>query len=90
MELHPFVMGLFIQLQDANCDKVVDLFLTFNGFDFAENGLEGGSTIKIFDKETYSGDLVNIDPSEFSNLLTVNLGADKTSAKASWISNSAF
>lgn len=77
MELHPFVMGLFIQLQDANCDKVVDLFLTFNGFDFAENGLEGGSTIKIFDKETYSGDLVNIDPSEFSNLLTVNLGADK-------------
>ena len=50
---------------------------SFNGFDFAENGLEGGSTIKIFDKETYSGDLVNIDPSEFSNLLTVNLGADK-------------
>lgn len=77
VELHPFVMGLFIQLQDANCNKVVDLFLTFNGFDFDENGLEGGSSIKVYDKETYSGELVNIDPSEFSNLLTVNLGADK-------------
>lgn len=76
LQLHPFIMGLFIQLQDADCNKVVDLYLTFNGFDFDENGFEGGSDIKIYDTEDYNGELVNIDPSEFSNLLTVNLDAD--------------
>ena len=73
---YPLSLGLILQLQNADCQKVVDLFLTFNGFDYDEFGMANGSDIRFYTPGEYNGEYIIVDPNEFTSVGNINIDAD--------------
>ncbi len=77
VDIYPFTMSLLVDLQDADYNKVLGLFLEVYGFDHDEHA-SGiiGSDLKFFAADEYTGDYIDIDTRSFANILSLNLDAD--------------